>query len=404
MKRRKKWITSSIHLVLVLLLLLNCIQSVQCKEKEKKVSEGKKRADKKKKKMDKQFRSDDYYENLGIAKSATSKEIKKTYRKLAISYHPDKVAGNEEEKKLSEDVFIKISEAYAVLSDEKTKRIYDKYGKKGLQAHERGIDPEKAGFGQKAPSASQKKKARERSQSRSAGRDNGSGFKNWDNKEGGGGGGGGGSSGFGGGGSSGFGGGGSSGFGSSFGSNFGSGSKFGSKFGGGGFGGGGSFDDFGGDFGDGGGRASGPGFGGQYDDLDFDFSSAGQRKKKKKQAESNDFSFRGGGQGFNPRKMVRLFCHRIRPLGNLPHKLFPSSLKRFLERIWKMKVAPFKYIPLVRVLKISIASSDGKILVKAIRNLNIVKTEVNFFRKMIHQELCHLAKANSLMRIVNMCG
>ena len=40
-----------------------------------------------------------------------------------------------------------MSEAYAILSDEEKRNIYDKYGKQGLEAHERGIDPEAAGFG-----------------------------------------------------------------------------------------------------------------------------------------------------------------------------------------------------------------------------------------------------------------
>jgi len=89
--------------------------------------------------------SDDYYKVLGIKKSATGKEIKSKYRKLALKYHPDKVP--EDEKEEAEKVFVRVSEAYAVLSDDEKRKVYDKYGKQGLEALERGVDPEEAGFG-----------------------------------------------------------------------------------------------------------------------------------------------------------------------------------------------------------------------------------------------------------------
>ena len=66
----------------------------------------------------------DYYETLGVAKSATPEEIKKVYRKLALKYHPDKNPGN----KAAEEKFKQISEAYAVLSDPEKKKQYDTYG------------------------------------------------------------------------------------------------------------------------------------------------------------------------------------------------------------------------------------------------------------------------------------
>ena len=66
----------------------------------------------------------DYYEKLGIAKNATSSEIKKAYRKLALKYHPDKNPGDRD----AEAKFKDISEAYAVLSDPEKKEQYDTYG------------------------------------------------------------------------------------------------------------------------------------------------------------------------------------------------------------------------------------------------------------------------------------
>jgi len=69
-----------------------------------------------------------YYEVLNISKDATTTEIKKAYRRLALKYHPDKNPGNKE----AEEKFKLINEAYAVLSDEKKREIYDMYGKEGL--------------------------------------------------------------------------------------------------------------------------------------------------------------------------------------------------------------------------------------------------------------------------------
>ena len=66
----------------------------------------------------------DYYNVLGVAKESTPAEIKKTYRKLALKYHPDKNKGD----KASETKFKEISEAYAVLSDPEKKQQYDRFG------------------------------------------------------------------------------------------------------------------------------------------------------------------------------------------------------------------------------------------------------------------------------------
>jgi len=68
----------------------------------------------------------DYYEALGISKNASDEEIKKTYRKLALKYHPDKAP--ESKKKEYEEKFKEISHAYGVLSDKEKKAQYDQYG------------------------------------------------------------------------------------------------------------------------------------------------------------------------------------------------------------------------------------------------------------------------------------
>ena len=69
----------------------------------------------------------DYYDILGIDKNADKKQIKKAYRKLALKYHPDKNPSKEAEEKFKE-----ISEAYAVLSDDEKRQMYDQYGHAGI--------------------------------------------------------------------------------------------------------------------------------------------------------------------------------------------------------------------------------------------------------------------------------
>ncbi|MFZ0240260.1 MAG: DnaJ C-terminal domain-containing protein [Desulfobacterales bacterium] len=72
--------------------------------------------------------ADDYYTILGVSKTASDKEIKKAYRKLAMKYHPD----HAKDDKAAEDKFKKISEAYAVLSDKEKRKQYDTFGSEGF--------------------------------------------------------------------------------------------------------------------------------------------------------------------------------------------------------------------------------------------------------------------------------
>lgn len=70
----------------------------------------------------------DYYEILGVSRSATSDEIKKAYRQLALKYHPDRNPGDKD----AEARFKEAAEAYEVLHDSNKKHIYDQYGHEGL--------------------------------------------------------------------------------------------------------------------------------------------------------------------------------------------------------------------------------------------------------------------------------
>ena len=70
----------------------------------------------------------DYYEVLGVDKSASKDDIKKAYRKLAVKYHPDRNPGDKE----AEEKFKEATEAYEVLSDDQKRPIYDQYGHAGL--------------------------------------------------------------------------------------------------------------------------------------------------------------------------------------------------------------------------------------------------------------------------------
>lgn len=80
----------------------------------------------------------DYYEILQVSKNCDGSELKKSFRKLAMQYHPDRNPDNKE----AEDKFKLINEAYQVLSDDEKRSIYDRYGKAGLEGRGMG-----GGFG-----------------------------------------------------------------------------------------------------------------------------------------------------------------------------------------------------------------------------------------------------------------
>ena len=69
----------------------------------------------------------DYYDILGVTKTATQQEVKQQYRKLALKFHPDRNQYSD-----AEEHFKEISEAYSVISNPEKKSIYDMYGHAGV--------------------------------------------------------------------------------------------------------------------------------------------------------------------------------------------------------------------------------------------------------------------------------
>jgi molecular chaperone DnaJ len=81
--------------------------------------------------------AEDYYQLLGVPRTASSEEIKKAYRRLARKHHPDVNPGN----RAAEEKFKELSQAFEVLSDPKKKRLYDEFGEDALKL---GFDEKKA--------------------------------------------------------------------------------------------------------------------------------------------------------------------------------------------------------------------------------------------------------------------
>ncbi|MES1216086.1 MAG: DnaJ domain-containing protein, partial [Bacteroidota bacterium] len=76
----------------------------------------------------------DFYEILGVGKTASADEIKKAYRKVAMQFHPDRNPGD----KAAEEKFKEAAEAYEILSDADKKAQYDRYGHAGVSNGGRG--------------------------------------------------------------------------------------------------------------------------------------------------------------------------------------------------------------------------------------------------------------------------
>ena len=94
----------------------------------------------------------DYYEVLGVSRSATQKEISSAFRKLARKYHPDLNSGD----KQAEARFKELSEAHEVLSDTKKRKLYDEFGENWASAQAAGVEPGATRGGGFRPNAGQR--------------------------------------------------------------------------------------------------------------------------------------------------------------------------------------------------------------------------------------------------------
>ena len=77
----------------------------------------------------------DFYQTLGVSRNASDAEIKTAYRKLAMTYHPDRNNGSKE----AEEKFKAITEAYDVLREPDKRAVYDRYGEAGLRGGSGGF-------------------------------------------------------------------------------------------------------------------------------------------------------------------------------------------------------------------------------------------------------------------------
>src|SRR5258707_11625315 len=79
----------------------------------------------------------DYYEVLGVTRTASVEEIKSAYRKCALKWHPDRSPENKTEAEVK---FRESTEAYSILSDQQKRQVYDTYGHAGLSGAGAGVD------------------------------------------------------------------------------------------------------------------------------------------------------------------------------------------------------------------------------------------------------------------------